>query len=106
MGKVWVKVYDRVDFRSDEPPSGLVAFLGWLNERIADIPEDMIGFAEIRIDANSGYEGCAELEFTIGYYRPMTEAEEAIEDNGKRLAAEASEAVERQQYEQLKKKFG
>ncbi len=85
-------------------PIGLLEHQQWLEVLIDQIPSEFHDSATIRYETFDNY-GCDDVEVTIEYRRPETDAEYAfrlaLEDQRKEEVAQR----ERAEFERLKKKF-
>ena len=100
-----VVIYDISDGKSEAPPGNLLAFRGWLDGLVKQIPEEFLPSARIEMDAYSAYKSGV-LLLTVSYLRSATV--EDVQDRIKRLLEDetAEEEEDRQKYEALKKRFG
>lgn len=101
--QITVKIYDRDDSLQD-PPKNLAEYIGWLQAKLEEIPEEFRASARTEIYGDSSYGGGV-LCYTIEYDRPETDEEEAARENADRVKAEAVRQRELATLEALRAKY-
>ena len=93
----------------DEIPRDPRAFLALIQERIAEIPDDCMADAWVKLEPYDEYEPTSHWVLRIGYRRHETPEEEATRyanEAAHRARVEHTQAArERADYERLKAKF-
>jgi hypothetical protein len=98
-------VFAAEQYDSDWPPTELLAFKGWIDEMLEQIPEQFHENASISIGSDSGYEGSSHANLTISYTRPETKEEALSRTRQADAMRESNDKRERQLYAQLKAKY-
>lgn len=105
--EVTVTLCSITEYSSEWSPGRLTEFIQWLNEMLEQVPPEFRESATVNIDLATGeYETPG---MSIYYFRPETDGEEAAREASEATLERAyearREAVERAEYERLKKKF-
>ena len=85
----------------DDPPERLLDLIEWARNTVESVPGEHRSGATIELVTEDGYNG-PETTIEVRFTRPATEKE--MEDR-RRIAREHDER-QREQYEELRKKFG
>ena len=85
----------------DDPPERLLDLVTWARNTVDLVPEEHRSGAVIELVTEDGYNG-PETTIEVRFTRPATEREM---DDRRRVAREYDER-QREQYEELRKKFG
>ena len=85
----------------DDPPERLLDLVAWARNTVESVPEEHRAGATIELVTEDGYSG-PETRIEVRFTRPATVKE--MEDRH-RIAREYDER-QREQYEELRKKFG
>ena len=100
-----VSVFSAERLDGSWPPDNLRQFIKWLQDRLAEVPWQHHGSAEIEISSGGGWDGY-QPTLGISYSRLEASAETAERLDNDRIRAEVCEAEERAHFERLKQKYG